>query len=108
MRYMWLLAMSVLVFTAGLGGAEAAVSGPPADSAAAAPRFGRPEPAPAPSALGSPCLGSMTMADRQETAFTLDLFSMGPMGYAPAGPAGSDDSVLGLLCRITDFPIRRN
>jgi hypothetical protein len=105
MRYKRLLAMFVLAVTTGLGSAEAAVSGPPADVAAAEPKI---EPALAPTALGSPCFGSMAMADRQEMAFSLDLFSMGSMGYAPIGPPGEDNSVLGLLCRIADFPIGRN
>ncbi len=106
MRYMQVLAMFVLCLTTGLGAAEAAVAEAPADVAAAAPAI---EPAPAPAALGSPCFGSMAMmADRQELAFNLDLFSMGAMGYAPVGPAAEDNGVLGLICRIADFPIGGN
>jgi hypothetical protein len=108
MRYLRLLAMFVLSVTTGLGGAEAATSGPPLDVAATAAGPGQPEPAPIPAALGSPCFGSIAMADRQETSFSLDLFSMGPMGYAPAGPPVEDNGVLGLLCRITDFPLDLN
>ena len=107
MRYQRLLAMFVLSVATGLGSAEAATFGPPASMAEAERQPGLTEPS-APSALGSPCFGSMVMADRQEMAFTLDLFSMGPMGYAPAGPAGGDNSVLGLLCRLADNPIGRN
>lgn len=107
MQYMRLLAMFVLTVTTGLGSAEAATFGPPAGVAEAESEPGLPEPS-APSALGSPCFGSMVMVDRQEMAFTLDLFSLGPMGYAPMGPPGYDDSVLGLLCRLSDIPIGRN
>ena len=100
------LAMCVLTVTMGFGSAEAAISTPSDDVAEAAPRI---EPAPAPAALGSPCFGSMAMmADRQELAFSLDLFSMGAMGYAPVSPPGADNGVLGLICRLADFPIGRN
>jgi hypothetical protein len=100
------LAMFVLVGTMGFGSAEAAISTPATDVAEATPRI---EPAPAPAALGSPCFGSMAMmADRQELAFSLDLFSAPAMGYAPVSPPGGNDGVLGLICRLGDFPIGRN
>jgi hypothetical protein len=102
MRYMRLLAMLVLSVTTGLGSAEAATSGPPAGTAEADPRPGLLEASPMPAALGSPCFGSMAMA------FSLDMFSMGRMGYAPVDPLDDDDSVLGLICRLTTFPIGRN
>ena len=108
MRYMLLLAMFVLSVTTGLGSAEAAVSGPPAGAAEAEPRPGLLEASAIPAALGSLCFGSMAMADRQAMAFSLDMFSMGPMGYAPVDPLDDDDSVLGLICRLTTFPIGRN
>ena len=107
MRYLRLLAMFVLSVTTGLGGAEAATSGPPLDVAATAAGPGQPEPAPIPAALGSPCFGSIAMADRQETSFSLDLFSMGPMGYAPVDPVRDDDSMLGLICRVATFSTGR-
>jgi hypothetical protein len=100
--------MFVLALTTGFGSAEAAISGPPAGVAAADARPALSRPAPAPAALGSPCFGNMAMADRQAMAFTLDLFSMGPMGYAPMGPPDENNGVLWLICRIADFPIGRN
>ena len=61
-----------------------------------------------PAALGSPCPHYIMMADRRPTAFALDLLSGGPFGYAPMGPPGYDDGLMGLLCRMTTFPIGPN
>jgi len=102
MRYLRFL--FVLAFTTGLGSAEAATFGPPPIIDAAPGQPAETQPA----ALGSPCFGSTAVSDRQMMAFTLDMFSSGPFGYAPMGPPGAPNGMLGLLCRITSLPIGRN
>jgi hypothetical protein len=96
MRFLAMLALSVSV---GCGAAEAATFGPPPVEPEPALELGLPA---EPAALGSPCRSTTPMA------FTVDLLSAGPFGYAPLTPQGTDNSLLGLFCRITAVPIGQN